>query len=378
MGELFHQLIDSVMLWMTELGAWGIAIGLAIEIIPSEIVLAYGGYLVYKGVVSIPEAVLFGTIGIMIAQWLLYWIGLYGGRPFVEKYGKYLMLKPKYLDIAEGWFEKYGGGVVFTARFVPVLRQAISIPAGMARMSFFKFSFYTVLATIPWCIIFILLGKALGDNWKNIDEAAGPFMHWIIWGAVALIVVYAVYKIVQIRRKGGSKNGAKSLTGAEAAGLEGEKHTAHQLKYVGKEYRVFNRRRVRIGQHVQEFDHIVVGPNGVFHIDSKHWSGEIEFSEKGVTRSNSESKAEDPTGQMYRHEFVLKELLRHHQVKAELIGVICFTHPSCSIIGKSPAFETLKADRLLHLIKTYRVRKTLTAEEVQFIARLIETHSQPS
>jgi membrane protein DedA with SNARE-associated domain len=375
MGELIHQFIDTVLQWLTGLGYWGIMIGLMLEVIPSEIVLAYGGFLVARGDIDFWWAVVFGTIGGTIAQIFVYWIGLYGGRPFLEKYGKYILINSHHIDVAESWFNRYGTGVIFTARFIPVVRHAISVPAGIARMPLWKFTVLTTLAVIPWSIFFIWLGVKLGDNWKNIDEAAAPYIKPIMWTAIILTAGYVIYKLIQGRRRRGQ--GGSASKGVLAAGLEGEHHTAHQLKYIGREYRVFHRRRVRIGSHSQEFDHIVVGPNGLFHIDSKHWSGDIEFSEKGVTRSG-EGKNEDPTGQMYRHEYVLKELLRHHQVKAELVGVICFTHPSSNIIGKSPAFETLKADRLLHFIKTYRTRKALTDEEVKYIARLIETHSQSS
>nr|WP_269432519.1 nuclease-related domain-containing protein [Paenibacillus sp. VKM B-2647] len=178
-----------------------------------------------------------------------------------------------------------------------------------------------------------------------------------------LTVAYIVYKIV------------RKPSHEAAYGDEGERSTAHQLRYLGSEYRVLHNRQVRAGGGSQQFDHIVVGPNGVFHIDSKHWSGEVRFTAQGVERSKEGSHQGDPTAQLYRHEHVLKELLRDGGVQADLVGVICFTHPHCELVGSSPAFLTVKVDRLLHAIKTHKPKKPLSAGQVAGIERLIKEHS---
>ena len=362
MAEIIHQILE----WLESLGYWGVMIGLMIEIIPSEIVLAYAGYLVNIGSLSFVEAVVFGTIGGVIAQIFLYWIGKYGGRPFLERYGKYLLIHKKHIDVAEAWFNRYGVGMIFTARFIPVVRHAISVPAGMARMSLALFTLYTTLAVIPWSIFFIYLGKTLGENWEQIDEMAAPYMMPIVVAAVAVTVLYLLYKIVRSRSR---KN--------RDPGYAGERNTAHQLKFIGPEYRVFNGRRVRSRTGSQEIDHIVVGPNGVFHIESKNWSGDIRFTEQGVERDKEKHEG-DPTAQLYRHEYVLKELLRAHHLKADVTGILCFTHENCRLVGRSPAFETLKLDRLVHFIKNYRPKTPLTPRQVEEIADLIGRNSTPS
>lgn len=190
MGEIMQQILDFV----TGLGNMGILLGLAIEVIPSEIVLAYAGYLVFLGHSSLIEAVVFGTIGCLIQQIILYAIGLYGGRTFVDKYGKYLHIKSKHVDMTERWFQKYGAGVVFTSRFIPVVRQAISIPAGIARMNMARFLIYSGLASIPWAILFVSLGRSLGGNWEDIREQAAPYTQPILWGAIGLMAVYLLFK----------------------------------------------------------------------------------------------------------------------------------------------------------------------------------------
>jgi membrane protein DedA with SNARE-associated domain len=201
MMDTLHEWLNQVLIWIESLGYWGIIIGLAIEVIPSEIVLGYAGYLVSKGDISFVVAVICGTIGAVLQQWLLYAIGRYGGRPFLDKFGKYLHLKPKHLDTAERWFEKYGPVIVFTGRFVPVMRQAVSIPAGMARMNLWKFTWLTILASVPWSILFVWLGSTLGENWETIGEKATPYVQPIILLALALLVVYFVYQYLRRRGK---------------------------------------------------------------------------------------------------------------------------------------------------------------------------------
>ncbi|MEH7181245.1 DedA family protein [Neobacillus vireti] len=188
------EFIFSVLEFLSQLGYFGIALGLMIEVIPSEIVLGYGGYMISEGILGYPGAVIAGTIGGTLAQLFLYWAGYYGGRPFLEKYGKYVFIKKKQIDLSEQWFKKYGVGVIFFARFIPVVRHAISIPAGIAKMSAAKFTLYTVAAVIPWTILFLYLGHALGKNWSHIKEYAAQYTMPILIGAVILGVIYYLIK----------------------------------------------------------------------------------------------------------------------------------------------------------------------------------------
>ncbi|MED3561543.1 DedA family protein [Bacillus xiapuensis] len=190
--------IFSILMFLSQLGYLGIALGLMIEIIPSEIVLGYGGYMISQGHLNFLGAVIAGTIGGTIAQLFLYWAGYYGGRPFLEKYGKYVLIKKSHIDIAEHWFNKYGAGVIFSARFIPVVRHAISIPAGIAKMSVGKFTLYTVAAVLPWTILFLYLGKVLGQNWAHIKEYAQPYVLPII---IAAVVSGAIYFIIKKTKK---------------------------------------------------------------------------------------------------------------------------------------------------------------------------------
>lgn len=171
-----------------------------VEVIPSEIVLSYGGYLIANQQITFAGAVIAGTIGGVLAQLFLYWAGYYGGRSFLEKYGKDVLIREKHLDVAEEWFNRYGTGVIFGARFIPVVRHAISIPAGIAKMSFIRF---TTLTT-TWSIFFLYLGMGLGDNWKQMKEAASPYITDIGIVAGALLLLYL---LIQWYKKRNARNG---------------------------------------------------------------------------------------------------------------------------------------------------------------------------
>nr|WP_280521468.1 DedA family protein [Paenibacillus mangrovi] len=191
--------------WVQSLGYFGIMLGLMIEVIPSEIVLAYGGFLVSSGHINFWGAMLFATIGGVFAQLFIYWIGRYGGRPVLEKYGKYILIHKKHIDYAEMWFNKYGTGVIFTARFIPFVRHAISIPAGISKMNVWRFTILTTLAVIPWSALFLYLGYVLGDQWEHINEKAAPYVTPILLVALALLIVYFVIKMVKARSGKGTK-----------------------------------------------------------------------------------------------------------------------------------------------------------------------------
>ncbi len=188
------EFILSIFQFLSELGYLGIALGLMIEVIPSEIVLSYGGYLISIGKLNFFGALLAGIIGGTLAQVFLYWLGVYGGRPVLDKYGKFLLIKKAHLNASEQWFEKYGTGVIFTARFVPVIRHAISIPAGIAKMPLSIFIIYTAAAMIPWTLLFLLLGIELGDHWRDIKEYAKPVLLPIIILAIVAIGIYLYVK----------------------------------------------------------------------------------------------------------------------------------------------------------------------------------------
>lgn len=177
--------------FLKQFSYFGIMLSLCFEFIPAEVVLPLAGYWVFQGDYNYYLVVLVGTIGGTIGPLTLYYLGRYGGRPFVLKYGKYFMVTQKQIDSSDYFFEKYGPGVAFFARFLPVVRTAISIPCGMTKMNVVKFSIYTFLATLPITAFYVYLGIKLGPHWQQAGEMfnsyAVPFSIIILMGMIAFI-----------------------------------------------------------------------------------------------------------------------------------------------------------------------------------------------
>ncbi|BCB04377.1 DedA family protein [Bacillus sp. KH172YL63] len=196
-----HEWIMDILSLLSDLGYAGIALALMIEIIPSELVLSFAGFLVSSGKLTFVGAFLSGVIGGTAAQLFLYWLGYYGGRPFFEKYGKYLLIHPNHLAASERWFEKHGTIVIFTARFIPVVRHAISIPAGISRMPLTAFSLYTFAAMLPWTLLFMIVGMELGTHWEHIEVIGIRFVKPICFIAVFSTLIYLYYSSRRNKRR---------------------------------------------------------------------------------------------------------------------------------------------------------------------------------
>jgi membrane protein DedA with SNARE-associated domain len=173
---MFESIIEPVGRWIIEtisyLGYSGIILTMAIESacipLPSEIIMPFSGYLVFAGRFSLIGVSVAGALGCVVGSVAAYWAGILGGRPFLERYGKYILLSHRDLDTAEKWFDKYGDWAIFFSRLLPVIRTFISLPAGIARMNFPKFVLYTFLGSLPWCFALAFVGKILGENWESI------------------------------------------------------------------------------------------------------------------------------------------------------------------------------------------------------------------
>lgn len=159
--------------------------------VPSEIIMPFSGFLVAQGHFNIWIVGFLGAVGNLIGSIVAYEVGLYGGRPFVEKYGKYFLISHRDLNLADRWFLKHGQGTVFFSRLLPVVRTFISLPAGVARMDFKKFCFYTFLGALPWSYALTYAGVVLGHNWSGIRVYFEKFE--IIIGI--LIVAFIVWWI---------------------------------------------------------------------------------------------------------------------------------------------------------------------------------------
>ena len=159
---------------ISAMGYLGIVLMMAIESacipLPSEIIMPFSGYLVFTGRFGLFEVAIAGAVGCVLGSVIAYWVGVYGGRPFLLKYGRYVLITPKELDSADRWFARYGDGAIFISRLLPVIRTFISLPAGIARMNFPKFVIYTFIGSFPWCLGLAWLGKKLGENWITLGK----------------------------------------------------------------------------------------------------------------------------------------------------------------------------------------------------------------
>ena len=184
-------------------GYVGVMLAMAIESamipLPSELVLPYAGFLVSdpskvepltNGPWQFWIVVAIATIGNTIGSIIGYAIGAWGGRPFLERWGRYLLIRPHELELADRFFEKYGPATVFFTRLMPIVRTFISFPAGVARMPIGKFILYSTLGAIPWSILLVFAGVQLGSRWVDIRHALQPYDLAI---AVAVVLLFALF-----------------------------------------------------------------------------------------------------------------------------------------------------------------------------------------
>ncbi len=165
--------------------------------IPSEIVLGFAGYLIAQGTFTMGMTIVVGTAAGIVGSILSYWMGQYGGRPLLIKYGKYIFFNEHKFHLAEQLFEKYGGAAVFIGRLLPGVRTFISFPAGVAQYPMGKFVLWTVLGTIPWTILLVWLGKILGENWKDLIQ----YNHEFLLIMIAVFAAIGIYVFIKYRKR---------------------------------------------------------------------------------------------------------------------------------------------------------------------------------
>jgi len=168
--------------------------------IPSEIVLPFAGFLVFSGKMNFFLAVIIGVLGQIFGSTLAYYVGYFGGRQFVLKYGSYFFLNKKHFEYAEKWFDKHGAEAVFTCRLLPLVRTLISFPAGITKMNFRKFIFYSTLGIIPWTMVLIYFGIVLGSAWETIIKKFDELQILVVIGLV-IFVIWWILKDFKERKK---------------------------------------------------------------------------------------------------------------------------------------------------------------------------------
>jgi membrane protein DedA with SNARE-associated domain len=198
-------------------GYVGVGLAMAIESamvpLPSELVLPYAGFLVGDPTQLEPLTggrwefwivVIVATLGNTVGSVVGYAIGAWGGRPFLERYGKYLLIRPHELELADRFFQKYGPATAFFSRLLPIVRTFISFPAGVARMPLGKFIVYSTLGAFPWSVLLVGAGVQLGANWVEIRHALQPFDLAIAVAVVLLVVLFIWWRLGMPGRRRGA------------------------------------------------------------------------------------------------------------------------------------------------------------------------------
>ena len=180
-------------------GYLGVMLLMAIESacipLPSEIIMPFAGYLVHTGRLTLIGVAVAGAIGCNVGSALAYWVGAAGGRPFIAKYGRFVLLDQRDLGRAEHFFARYGSITVFVGRLLPIVRTFIALPAGIARMSQVRFHVYTFLGSLPWCYSLAYVGMKLGEAWDTDPRFKAAFhrYHLVVEALILAVIVWFVW-----------------------------------------------------------------------------------------------------------------------------------------------------------------------------------------
>jgi membrane protein DedA with SNARE-associated domain len=206
-GKIIEVLTAFIVATISTLGYGGIVLLMAIESacipLPSEIIMPFSGYLVYTGRFNLWLVGIAGAFGCVVGSLIAYWVGMYGGRPLIEKYGKYVLVSHHDLDLADRWFARFGEIIVFVSRLLPAIRTFIAFPAGVARMNLKKFIIYTFAGSLPWCLGLAYVGQKLGERWDKDPRLKALFhrFDFVIGVLLVMAIVWWVWRHVRHSRK---------------------------------------------------------------------------------------------------------------------------------------------------------------------------------
>jgi membrane protein DedA with SNARE-associated domain len=200
--ELATDVVDAM-------GLPGIFILMALESacipIPSEATMLFAGFNVSRGEYSLLAVTLVGSVANLVGSWVAYWIGYAGRVDVLEKHGRKLHVKPSHLKWADDWFERHGDVTVLVTRMLPIVRTFISLPAGVARMPFWRFSLLTFIGCVPWVFLLAFIGQQVGERWESWKDS----LHYFDYAVAAGIVLGVAYLVIRNRRgRGGSEPAA--------------------------------------------------------------------------------------------------------------------------------------------------------------------------
>jgi membrane protein DedA with SNARE-associated domain len=202
-AEILERLALFTTSVISAMGYGGVVLLMGIESacipLPSEIIMPFAGYLVFRGEFTLHGAALAGAVGCVAGSLPAYWLGQYGGRPLIERWGRYLLVGRRELDLADRLFARWGQWVVFAGRLLPVVRTFIAFPAGVARMDMTRFVLYTFAGSYPWCLGLAWVGMKLGEQWNRDERLRSAFHRFDLAIGIALVAGAALFVWLKLR-----------------------------------------------------------------------------------------------------------------------------------------------------------------------------------
>jgi membrane protein DedA with SNARE-associated domain len=187
---------------VAEFGLAGIFILMVLESacipVPSEATMLFAGFNVAEGEYSLLAVTATGSVANLVGSWIAYAVGFLGRVDLLEKHGRKLHIKQSHLQWADRWFERHGDATVFFTRMLPIVRTFISLPAGVARMPFWRFSLLTLAGCVPWVLMLTFIGQEAGERWESWKDS----LHYVDYAVAAAIVIGIAYLVLR-RRRGG-------------------------------------------------------------------------------------------------------------------------------------------------------------------------------
>ena len=192
--KLFEEIIIKIIESFKDLSYLGVILALTFEFIPAELVLPLVGYWVHQGDMTLIFAIIAGSIGGVTGPLTLYTLGRFGGRPLVDKYGKYFFIREKDIVLAEQFFDKYGPVIAFLGRFIPGVRTVISVPCGIAKMNIWIFMIYTYIAMLPITVAYVYIGYRFGPHWADAAAVISIYLKPIGIGIILILLIILIFR----------------------------------------------------------------------------------------------------------------------------------------------------------------------------------------
>ncbi len=200
-AAITDKLVDFAVNVVGDLGLAGVFVLMLLESacipIPSEATMLFAGFNVADGHYSLLAATAVGVAGNLVGSWIAYGVGYFGRIEWFERHAHHVFIKPHHIQWADDWFRRYGEATVFFTRILPIIRTFISLPAGVARMPFWRFTTFTLLGCIPWVFMLTFIGKQAGANWKHWKDN----FHYVDYAVIGLVVLGVIWLFLRARRR---------------------------------------------------------------------------------------------------------------------------------------------------------------------------------